>query len=257
MRKIAIIITIILCGIIGLFKVNSVAVMAADPNYSATVLNGHIVQNIEYQRAIRDMEEYQMMKRAAEMAMTPSEETLPPIEELMKLEPLGEEATGSSSSSSSPTTINKEKPLNEETFEAETIDMMAKALYGEANSVKSEAERSMVVWTFLNRLDSGNYGKTIKEILTTPQQFTGYSPDHPVTDRNRKLVEDVVARYKVEKAGEKNVGRTLPKDIYFFRSDSNPSAGEWHNKFFSYTNGNSGERVYYDYHNPIENPYEN
>lgn len=133
--------------------------------------------------------------------------------------------------------------------------MMAQLLYGEANSVASEAERAMVIWTILNRYDSGVFGDSVSEIVSAPMQFTGYDSSNPVTDANLSLVEDVVDRWERENAGEENVGRTLPEEYCYFVADSDPSAGEWHNAFYAYEYGNQGEKVWYDYENPDENPY--
>ncbi len=141
-------------------------------------------------------------------------------------------------------------------FSERDIEALAKTLYGEADCVASEAERSMVVWTVLNRFDSNYFDDTIYEICTANLQFTGYDPDNPVTDRNLALIMDVIARWEREKNGETNVGRTLPREFYFFRADSKPSIGEWHNAFFAYSEGNYGDKIWYDYLNPIENPYQ-
>lgn len=138
-------------------------------------------------------------------------------------------------------------------FSEEEIVMMAKLLYGEANCVEEKAERAMVIWTVLNRYDSEWFGDTISEVITAPMQFTGYSYDHPVTERNLSLVYDVVERYAREKAGEENVGRVLPSNIFFFHSDS--GNGSWHNAFYRYSNGLAGDRIYFDRDNPPSNPY--
>ena len=148
------------------------------------------------------------------------------------------------------------QPVAVVVFSDEDINALAKTLYGEANCVESEAERSMVIWTILNRYDAGGYGKTIYAICAAPCQFSGYDPDHPITDRNLDLVMDVIDRWERERRGEENVGRTLPREYCYFIADSNPSAGEWHNAFFAFTNGNRGEKIWYDYLNPVVNPYE-
>ena len=138
-------------------------------------------------------------------------------------------------------------------FSEGDLTVLAKTLYGEADSVKSQAEKAMVVWCVLNRYDNGGFGRTITGICTAPNQFSGYSSGHPVTDANLALVNDVVTRWLSEQNGEKSVGRTLAKEFCFFHSDSNPSKGEWHNKFYYY--GANGKKVYDDYNNPISNPY--
>ncbi len=139
-------------------------------------------------------------------------------------------------------------------FSNEEIDVVAKVLYGEANCVESDAERSMVIWTILNRLDAKMYGdETIAEVCTRPYQFA-YDAEAPVTDRNRELVVDVFKRWSREKAGETKVGRTLPKEYLFFLADSDPESGIWHNHFCTIVDG---ERVSFGYENPLENPYTN
>jgi hypothetical protein len=97
------------------------------------------------------------------------------------------------------------------------INMLAKTVWGEARGT-NKMEQSAVVWCILNRVDAG-WG-SISEVITAPNQFHGYSPNFPVTDEIRALVEDVVARWKFEKACGGNVGRTLPSNYLYFRADS-------------------------------------
>lgn len=176
------------------------------------------------------------------------------VEQTIELEDLEEPET---LMAASPIEVQTEKTiLFRASFSEQDIEALCKTLYGEANCVKSEAERSMVVWTILNRYDAG-FGDTIYEICTAPSQFSGYDPDNPVTERNMALVMDVISRWEREKNGETDVGRTLPRECYYFIADSNPSAGEWHNAFYSMTQGNRGDKIWYDYRNPIANPYQN
>ncbi|MBR2543259.1 cell wall hydrolase [Candidatus Saccharibacteria bacterium] len=160
------------------------------------------------------------------------------------------------------TTVSAMEPVNPGIETANTmvfpfsegdLIVLAKTLYGEANNVKSKAEKAMVIWCILNRYDAKVFGATITEICTKPRQFVGYSPGNPVTEENLMLVGDVVNRWFMEKNSTEPIGRTLPIGFYYFCSDSNPAKGEWHNKFYYYDlNGN---RIYYDYRNPISNPY--
>ncbi|MBO7132484.1 cell wall hydrolase [Candidatus Saccharibacteria bacterium] len=149
-----------------------------------------------------------------------------------------------------------EELANNSSLTVDDIIKLIKTYHGECDCVVSMAERSMVIWVILNRLDAGGFGKTVAEICTRPYQFTGYSANNPITERGFALVSDVVMRWEREKAGETDVGRTIPKDILFFHADSIPSRGEWHNAFYKYSEGNSGYKIYFDRNNPIENPYE-
>lgn len=97
------------------------------------------------------------------------------------------------------------------------IELLAKTVWGEARGT-NKMEQSAVVWCILNRVDAG-WG-TIAEVVTAPNQFHGYSSNFPVTDEIRELVEDVIARWKMEKVCGGNVGRTLPSNYLFFRADS-------------------------------------
>ena len=97
------------------------------------------------------------------------------------------------------------------------IEMLAKTVWGEARGC-NKLQQSAVVWCILNRVDAGR--GTIAEVITAPGQFHGYSSNFPVTDDIRELVEDVVARWKMEKVCGGEVGRTLPSNYLYFRSDS-------------------------------------
>lgn len=146
-----------------------------------------------------------------------------------------------------------EELANNCSLTVDEIIYIMKALYGEANAVESKAERSMVVWVILNRLDTPGYGfgDSIEEIITKPYQFTGYLESNPVTDRSFEVVCDVIMRWEAEKRGETSVGRTIPKEVLFFHADHG------HNAFYQYTQVNSGEKIYFDRDHPVENPYEN
>ena len=124
------------------------------------------------------------------------------------------------------------------------IDMLAKTVWGEARGC-NRLEQSAVVWCILNRVDAGR--GTIAEVITAPGQFHGYSKNFPVTDEIRELCEDVVARWKLEKLGVGNVGRTLPSDYLYFWADSTGIGNVFRNKFSgNYTKWN------WDCWNPYE-----
>lgn len=100
----------------------------------------------------------------------------------------------------------------------EEVEMLAKTIWAEARGVKSTAQQAAVVWCVLNRVDAGGYGETIAEVVSAPYQFA-YDPASPVTGEFLILAEDVLLRWGAEKAGEEDVGRTLPADYLFFEGD--------------------------------------
>lgn len=93
------------------------------------------------------------------------------------------------------------------------IELLAKTVYGEARGC-STLEQSAVIWCILNRVDAGQ--GTIKDVVTAPYQFTGYSPDNPLTEEFMLLAEDVLARWIMEKHCVGEVGRTLPPEYLWF-----------------------------------------
>lgn len=114
--------------------------------------------------------------------------------------------------------------------------MLAKLVYAEAGSVPSDTEQSCVIWTVLNRVDSSIYPNTIAACITQPSQFA-YRSSTKVTDHCLWLARDVVSRWERERAGETNVGRTLPPGYFSFWGDGR------HNYF----RVGCGDQVYWDY----------
>ena len=133
------------------------------------------------------------------------------------------------------------------TITNEEINFIAKTVYGEARGL-DKYQQSMVVWCILNRLDSGRWGNRIAQVVTSPFQFIGYNINHPVTPEIKALVEDVVARWMLEKTYGWDVGRTLPADIMYFHSSNNSNA------FYKYTDSSYTKKEYYDWANHF-NPY--
>lgn len=121
---------------------------------------------------------------------------------------------------------------------------LAQTLYGE-DRASIYMKRSAVIWCIFNRIDSKNYGNTVDKVVTR-SQFSGWykSQKHPQWAHD--LVQDVTLRYALEKCGYKNVGRTLPKDYFFF------SAQGRGNKFRKKYRGSKG---YWDWSLP--DPYNN
>lgn len=134
-------------------------------------------------------------------------------------------------------------------------EMMAKTLFQEANrSYIGDTEASKVVWTWLNRFDSGIlwFGYDMEEILTKEGQYAYYEST-PVTEENLELINDVIERWVAEKNGATNVGRTLPQDFYSFHGDGKT------NYFYKWSSGGLGQpgdyKIYYD--GSLGTPYDN
>jgi len=94
---------------------------------------------------------------------------------------------------------------------------LAQTMWAEARGLPDD-ERSAVAWCVLNRVDSDMYPDTVMENLTAPAQFA-YWPDAPVTDDLYALALDVLSRWERERAGETDVGRTLPPEYLYFEGD--------------------------------------
>ena len=100
----------------------------------------------------------------------------------------------------------------------EEIEMIAKVLYREARGVEDKDQIAAVAWCILNRVDHPNHPNTIKKVITQPEQFA-WVEDTPVEDWLLELANDVVYRWYLEKEGQEDVGRTLPKGYCFFIGD--------------------------------------
>lgn len=101
------------------------------------------------------------------------------------------------------------------------VEVIAKAVYGEALITHSDMEMAAVVWCILNRVDSEEdfFPDTIMEVVTQESQFHGYSESNPVDPHVEWLVRDVLDRWAMEKDGAEGVGRVLPKDYLYFWGD--------------------------------------
>ena len=113
----------------------------------------------------------------------------------------------------------------------------AKLVWGEGRGIKDngivsgKCQQAAIMWVVLNRYDAG-YGDTIREVLTAPKQFVGYSPNHPVDPELLELAYDVLDRWNREKHDETMVGRVIPNDYFWFRGDGT------YNHFRNDYNGN-------------------
>lgn len=107
------------------------------------------------------------------------------------------------------------------------IELIGRTIWGEADGVKSEAERAAVAWCILNRVDAT--GQSIEEVVTAPEQFKGYRTWGKCPQRHLDLAEDVMTRWNAEKDGAEKVGRVLPADYLYFIGDGerNHFSIEW------------------------------
>ena len=107
---------------------------------------------------------------------------------------------------------------------ATDCELIAQVLYGECRYLP-KVEQSAVVWTILNRVDSAfsYFPDTVAEVCTqtiksgnkeTP--MFAYDPKAPIEEDLYELAKDVMIRWYREKAGETDVGRTLPVEYVYF-----------------------------------------
>ena len=122
--------------------------------------------------------------------------------------------------------------------------MLAKLIYKEARGIKSVPHKAAVVWCVLNRVDSGNYGSDIKEVITAKHQFA-WDPNTKVEDEFLELSNDILIRWLLEKEGFSNVGRVLPNDYLFFAGRNG----------LNYFRKNYHSKEYWDW--SLQSPYEN
>lgn len=128
--------------------------------------------------------------------------------------------------------VATEAPAVEEPEELDPVEveLIGRTIWGEADGVKSEAERAAVAWCILNRVDAS--GQTIEEVVTAPEQFDGYRPAGKwgeCPQRHLDLAADVLTRWNAEKDGAEEVGRVLPADYLYFIGDGerNHFSIEW------------------------------
>jgi len=97
----------------------------------------------------------------------------------------------------------------------QTIVVLAKLLKGEAGGVKSDTNKACVIWCVLNRVDVKMRGDTVIECAVSVHQFS-YRKRNQVKESFVKIAKDVLDRWLLEKTGETDVGRVLPKNYCYF-----------------------------------------
>ena len=139
---------------------------------------------------------------------------------LHKLQPVKVEPTAE--------TVTTTEPEEDNSLDPYEVELIGRTIWGEAEGVKSTAEQAAVAWCILNRVDDS--GKTIEQVVTAPHQFVGfYRVTGEVPEHFMELAEDVLLRWRMEKAGMEDVGRVLPEDYLFFIGDGarNYFSKEW------------------------------
>lgn len=109
--------------------------------------------------------------------------------------------------------------LPESPVTTDEIRVLAQKLYAECNGVPSRTRQAAVAWIIFNRLDAGNFGKTLMDVMTAPHQFAKTSEKTPITEDLLELAADVAGRWWAEKNGAEDVGRIIPSDYFFFWGD--------------------------------------
>lgn len=110
------------------------------------------------------------------------------------------------------------------------VEYLANVAWGEARGC-STTEQAAVMWCVLNRVDSPEFPNTVKEVVTEPGQFDGYSESNPIEEYLADLAEDVLIGWNLEKLGEDG-GRVLPKEYMYFTGDGtvNYFYTNWYNQ---------------------------
>lgn len=157
------------------------------------------------------------------------------------------------------------------------IVQLAQVIQVEGNGLNLY-EKSLIVWSVLNRVDSNSYPDTIYNVISFGHDYGkdyayAWWENAVVTEENLFVAEDVLKRWCREKAGDENVGRTLPSNITQFRGGKKYrteyflnmiakyskyggcSSSSKHNWYFesSETGKDINKRKYYDFSLP--NPY--
>lgn len=152
-----------------------------------------------------------------------------PTSSLVVPTPYHAKATATPAPTQAPTPT-PEPVKDERVLDPAEVEYIGRTIWGEADGVKSKAERAAVAWCILNRVDER--GQTIEEVVTAPRQFHGYRPADKwgeCPQRHLDLAADVLARWYAEKDGAEDVGRVLPAAYTFFVGDGkrNHFSIEW------------------------------
>lgn len=84
-------------------------------------------------------------------------------------------------------------------YTEDDVRVATEILYNEARGVDSVTNIANVVWCILNRYDTGDYGSTINEVMTSPYQFAYTGKDYSMMEEFNYLYDissDVFYRWK-------------------------------------------------------------
>ena len=99
-------------------------------------------------------------------------------------------------------------------FSENDVTALAQMLWGEARGCSIE-NQIKACWCVLNRVDDSRFPNTIISVVSSPNQFHGYSQNFPVWDNLKDVARDVLIRWSLEKQGV-CVNRELPKSYLWF-----------------------------------------
>jgi len=71
--------------------------------------------------------------------------------------------------------------------ERQSIDIMARTIYGEARGEKTTKALLAIAHVILNRVEHKNWGETAEEVITQPLQFSCWNSNDP----NRDLIQNI------------------------------------------------------------------
>ena len=95
------------------------------------------------------------------------------------------------------------------------VNVLSRMVWGEGRGV-TRNEQKLIVWTALNRLENGRYGRSIVAVVRAPRQFHGYSPRFPVTQEIRTMVIEVLEAWdRGEQAKVYPPFAVTPNYLYF------------------------------------------
>jgi len=137
------------------------------------------------------------------------------------------------------------------TYTEEDLRLLAILVTNEAGGIDSKTEKSQVVWSVLNRVDSPEWPDTIQGVISQSGQYAGYRKSGNYFPDCYEISRDVLNRWLLEKSIETSlgeganpdVGRTLPKTFLYF------NGANGHNHFKRTENGET-------YSGGLESPYD-
>lgn len=137
---------------------------------------------------------------------------------------------------------NDESPVDKTDgfVDYESAKYLANVAWGEARGC-SVTEQAAVMWCVLNRVDSSVFPDSVKEVVTQPNQFDGYSENNPITSNLLGLANDVMTYWD----SKDNSGRVLPEEYLYFLGDGS------HNYFYTTWGDTSNP-----YNWTLQSPYE-